>query len=616
MAADAPVPWYRTFFDRSYWSFARFEYDDERTAAEVGYLRGVIAAAPGRRVIDLGSGTGRHAVALAGAGYDVVGLDVASEAVDEARRRARAAGVRARFEVADLLGTAPWPAGPADAVICVQAFGWASDADQRRLLRRAHDHLVPGGVLILDHSNLYWILRHFEPDQRVRLGTVEYGFARRFDASTTRLRGHLRAGPAGRAGTRREHDFRLYSPHEASDLVSSCGFDVERLDADFVAGAPVEMDTRYVQVVARRREEVPRSLAVHRSAGSGPAAPPGDNGVLDLSVNGDEATVVGGAVREVWAALLAEPDVLDVARRYAMEDPYGGCRAAPVLSDRFAVPLHPDQVTAGAGAVGLVHGLAGLADGGTLLRVLPGFDDCAVWARARGAALEQAAITAGIDELIQLSHRCRPAVLKLDRPDLAGAAPDRAALRRLARAVSELGTVLLIDESAGWYLDDESSAVADVAALDNLIVLRSMAKGHWAGGLRVGFAIASPALARRVRSLLPPLAVSELPFAFALRLLERSDIIPPLRLAVRRARPAFDRILAGAGIRPWPGHPLVPWVLVPDPAGALAARLARLHIRPRSVPGPAAGGGALRLAVPILPERLTDLEARLCGSTT
>jgi SAM-dependent methyltransferase len=56
------------------------------------------------RVLDVGCGSGLHAVRLAAAGLEVVGVDVAPRAIELARARGAAAGVSARFEVADAFG--------------------------------------------------------------------------------------------------------------------------------------------------------------------------------------------------------------------------------------------------------------------------------------------------------------------------------------------------------------------------------------------------------------------------------------------------------------------------------------------------------------------------------
>jgi ubiquinone/menaquinone biosynthesis C-methylase UbiE len=55
----------------------------------------------GRRIADVGTGTGRAALALAEAGADVVGLDASQEMLDVARQRAAAAHAHIQFDVAD-----------------------------------------------------------------------------------------------------------------------------------------------------------------------------------------------------------------------------------------------------------------------------------------------------------------------------------------------------------------------------------------------------------------------------------------------------------------------------------------------------------------------------------
>ncbi|HKV22756.1 MAG TPA: class I SAM-dependent methyltransferase, partial [Mycobacterium sp.] len=55
------------------------------------------------KVLDIGCGTGEHAILLTRLGYDVLGIDFAPEAVEQARRNARDRGVAARFEVADAM---------------------------------------------------------------------------------------------------------------------------------------------------------------------------------------------------------------------------------------------------------------------------------------------------------------------------------------------------------------------------------------------------------------------------------------------------------------------------------------------------------------------------------
>jgi 2-polyprenyl-3-methyl-5-hydroxy-6-metoxy-1,4-benzoquinol methylase len=62
-----------------------------RDLAEAGAFRG--------RVLDVGCGTGEHALLAAALGLPAVGVDVASRAIETARRKARERGLEARFLV-------------------------------------------------------------------------------------------------------------------------------------------------------------------------------------------------------------------------------------------------------------------------------------------------------------------------------------------------------------------------------------------------------------------------------------------------------------------------------------------------------------------------------------
>jgi SAM-dependent methyltransferase len=62
----------------------------------------VIEELPPGRALDLGSGTGRNAIYLAGHGWEAVGVEMSGYAVGAARRKAQAQGVPARFVQGDV----------------------------------------------------------------------------------------------------------------------------------------------------------------------------------------------------------------------------------------------------------------------------------------------------------------------------------------------------------------------------------------------------------------------------------------------------------------------------------------------------------------------------------
>jgi len=102
-------------------------------------------AVPVGRALEVGCGTGTNALWLAGRGYDVVAVDLAPAAIDQAR--AKAAGApRCRFEVLDFLAAEP-PGGPFDLVFDRGCFHVFDDGDVRaRFAARVAAALAPGGV--------------------------------------------------------------------------------------------------------------------------------------------------------------------------------------------------------------------------------------------------------------------------------------------------------------------------------------------------------------------------------------------------------------------------------------------------------------------------------------
>ena len=143
---------------------AYLRYDFTRgTEQETRFLMEVLELAAGQRVLDVGCGPGRHAVALAEAGLLVTGVDVSRRFLDIAADRARAARVSASFFEVDARRMPFDEEFDAVISICQGGFGLMG-GDDALVLRRMAEALKPGGRLALTAFSAFYEARHPRED--------------------------------------------------------------------------------------------------------------------------------------------------------------------------------------------------------------------------------------------------------------------------------------------------------------------------------------------------------------------------------------------------------------------------------------------------------------------
>jgi len=130
----------------------------ENTLAEVDFVVEELQLPPGGWVLDIGCGTGRHAVELAKRGLRVTGVDISEGMLSEARKAADAAGVALDLVHSD--ATQFTAARQYDGAICLcegafSLLGMNDDPIEHDLaiLRNVHTALKPGARFILTAIN-------------------------------------------------------------------------------------------------------------------------------------------------------------------------------------------------------------------------------------------------------------------------------------------------------------------------------------------------------------------------------------------------------------------------------------------------------------------------------
>jgi SAM-dependent methyltransferase len=134
-------------------------------------------APPGRRVLDVGCGTGFLLERLAGRGWSGVGIDLSPESVAIARERLRRLGGEDRLSVAVGSAYEP-PEGPFDVIALTDVLEHLEEP--RRCLAALRERLAPGGLVVVGTPNRRslpgarrWLAERGVPGLRLSLAPVD-----------------------------------------------------------------------------------------------------------------------------------------------------------------------------------------------------------------------------------------------------------------------------------------------------------------------------------------------------------------------------------------------------------------------------------------------------------
>lgn len=143
------------WLERVFWSLHSYTWDDHLQVPE--YREGIQATVDllaryrqrdNERVLDVGCGTGNHALTLAEAGFNVVGIDFAPGMLKKAKAKAaRLPQASVTFEQADFNRDLRFPANSFDHAICIAALQCVINPP--RFLREIRRVLKPGGLFLV-----------------------------------------------------------------------------------------------------------------------------------------------------------------------------------------------------------------------------------------------------------------------------------------------------------------------------------------------------------------------------------------------------------------------------------------------------------------------------------
>jgi len=305
---------------------------------------------------------------------------------------------------------------------------------------------------------------------------------------------------------------------------------------------------------------------------------------LDLStgINPHPWPVPAALDASVWTRLpsRADAEALEAAARAA----YG-------VPDGAAIVPAP-------GTQALIQWLPRLAEPGAVAILGPTYNEHAASWRAAGQAAHE--VHGPADVPARARH---VVVVNPNNPD--GRVLDRAGLLALADACAARGGWLIVDES---FADlDPACSIVGATADRPIVVLRSFGKFFGLAGVRLGFAVAPPAIGQNISEALGPWAVAGPALTIGRWALADAAWAAAMRARLDRGAAALDAILAGAGLEVVGGTALYRLVRHPD-AARIHDRLASARIWARRFDEAA---DLLRFGLPAGPAERERLAAAL-----
>lgn len=245
------MSWYEGWFDSEAYDLVYAHRDESEAQQLVNLIEREIAPESGAHVIDVGCGRGRHARIFARRGYDMTGVDLSTEAIQEARHRARQENLDVRFLQGDMRD--PVCDGCADGVVNLfTTFGYfEDDVENREALAAMATALRPDGWFFQDFLNAPRVIETLEPTDTREVQDVTIRQQRWVEDG--RINKKITLERNGTVKTYRE-SVRLYTVEDLTTMYEAVGFELVDTYGSY-DGTPYTADSPRLLLYARKRRD-------------------------------------------------------------------------------------------------------------------------------------------------------------------------------------------------------------------------------------------------------------------------------------------------------------------------------------------------------------------------
>lgn len=172
--------WFSSWFDTEYYHILYQNRGEEEAKKFINQLIQLLEIPKSSPVLDLACGKGRYSITLNELGYSVIGADLSSNSILEAKQFEKEG---LEFIVQDMREVIPNVSFQAIFNLFTSFGYFDSTADNEKVLNSIHEMLLPKGMLVIDFMNATKVIKDLVFEETIVLNSIEFNIRRHFDGS-------------------------------------------------------------------------------------------------------------------------------------------------------------------------------------------------------------------------------------------------------------------------------------------------------------------------------------------------------------------------------------------------------------------------------------------------